>query len=162
MHGLLSVFAGGRATITASWSAYTFSAETGGDPNAICNTGRIRPSEAAPMMVIPRVDSVSPDRALIGQPVDVTIRGLGFGRNPRVSAGNGISVVINSASDTQISARFNIAANDQGGNHAVLVTSSTGEMSNDGNFFVQIPGSLRVVSVDTIRTGTFGNNILCL
>jgi hypothetical protein len=97
--------------------------------------------------IAPRVDSVSPDRALVGQPVDVVIRGAGFGGNPSVSAGAGISVTVNSVSDAEIHARFNIAANDSGGNHAVTVTASSGMESNPGgNFFVQIPAGLSVLS----------------
>lgn len=60
-----------------------------------------------------------------------------------MSAGTGISVVINSASSTEINARFNIAADAPGGNHAVTVTTSTGLSSNpSGNFFVQIPSRI--------------------
>jgi hypothetical protein len=89
--------------------------------------------------ILPQIDSISPVRALIGQPVDVVISGSGFGNNPTVNAGSGISVVINSSTSTTIHARFNMAGNVTPGNHGVFVTTSTGFMSNGENFFVQVP-----------------------
>jgi hypothetical protein len=118
-----------------------FPSEPISDPGGVCAMDRTF-SMAMLIAILPRVDSVSPDRALIGQPVDVTINGSGFGNNPTVSAGTGISVVINSVSGTQIRARFNIAANDQGGNHGVFVTNPAAGTSNIVNFLVQIPKML--------------------
>lgn len=90
-----------------------------------------------------RIDSVLPDRALIGNPADVIIRGIGFGNaTPTVNAGTGISVIVNSANDTEIQARFNIASSAPVGNHGVSVTTSTNQLIIGGNFFVQIPGRL--------------------
>ena len=97
-----------------------------------------------------RVDSVSPERALIGQPVDVTINGSGFGTGtPTVSAGSGITVsnvqLINSG---EVRARFTIATNAPAGNHAVSVTTSFGQTTTiPGNFFVQIPHAFSPISV---------------
>lgn len=94
-----------------------------------------------------RVDSVSPERALIGQPVDVTISGSGFGTGtPTINAGSGITVsnveLINSG---EVRARFTIATNAPGGNHAVTVTTSLGQTTTiSGNFVVQVPISLEV------------------
>jgi hypothetical protein len=91
---------------------------------------------------------VSPERALIGQPVEVTINGNGFGTGtPTINAGNGITVsnvqLINSG---EVRARFTIASNAPGGNHAVAVTTSLGQTTTiNGNFFVQIPTSLQVL-----------------
>jgi hypothetical protein len=92
----------------------------------------------------PRIESITPDRALIGQPVNVVIKGSFFGNNPSLLVDSGITSNITSSSDTQINARFNIAANDAGGNHGVFVENSQG-FSNGANFFVQIPSSLSVV-----------------
>ena len=110
-----------------------------------CTKTRIDVLESALCEVLTRrIDSISPDRALIGQPVDVVIRGIGFGTgNPTVDAGSGIGVVINSASGTQINARFNIDTNASAGNHGVSVTTSTGQLIIGGNFFVQVPTRLR-------------------
>ncbi len=88
-----------------------------------------------------RVDDVSPGRALIGQPVDVTITGSGFGNGtPTVSAGSGITVSnVQLINGGEIRARFTSATN-AGGNHAVSVTTSLGQTTTiPGNFFVQIP-----------------------
>jgi hypothetical protein len=100
-----------------------------------------------------RVDSVSPERALVGQPVDVTINGSGFGTGtPTVNAGSGITVsnvqLINSG---EVRARFTIAMNAPPGNHAVSVTTSLGQTTTLlGNFFVQIPASLRRDSLSNV------------
>lgn len=111
--------------------------------------------------VLPRIDSVSPSRALIGQPVDVVITGRGFGNSPSVSADSGITVSIQSSSDSQIRARFTIAGNDVGGNHAVIVTNTfTGQSATPfGNFFVQYPASLRRGSLSDIIEIVNGNVI---
>jgi len=106
-----------------------------------CNSNDITGSGFAGVAIQPVIDSISPDRALVGQPVDVVIRGSGFSRSPSVSAGSGISVTISSATGTQINARFNISINDQGGDHTVVVQSSNGLWAL-GDFFVQIPSRL--------------------
>ena len=88
---------------------------------------------------------MSPERALVGQPVDVTINGSGFGTGtPTINAGTGITIsnvqLINSG---EVRARFTIAMNAPPGNHAVSVTTSFGQSSTVlGNFFVQIPSKL--------------------
>ena len=93
----------------------------------------------------PHIDSISPDRALIGHPVDVVISGNSFGNDPTLSVDSGITASITSSSGSQINARFNISSNDVGGNHSVFVQNSHG-LSNAVNFYVQIPDRLRVVS----------------
>ncbi|MFN2404710.1 MAG: hypothetical protein ABR594_01505 [Pyrinomonadaceae bacterium] len=75
-----------------------------------------------------RVDSVSPERALIGQPVDVTINGSGFGTGtPTVNGGSGITVSnIQLINGGEVRARFTTATNAPAGNHSVSVTTSSG------------------------------------
>jgi hypothetical protein len=99
-----------------------------------------------------RVDSVSPERALIGQPVDVIINGSGFGNGtPTVSAGSGITVSnIQLINGGEVRARFTIATNAPPGNHAVSVTTSLGlTTSVSGNFFVQIPSEFIPLNLAT-------------
>ncbi len=97
-----------------------------------------------------RVDSVSPARALIGQPVEVTINGSGFGTGtPTVNAGSGITVsnvqLINTG---EVRATFTISTNAPGGNHAVSVTTSLGQTTTiSGNFVVQVPFAFSAISV---------------
>src|SRR5262249_45423140 len=93
----------------------------------------------------PHIDSISPDRALVGSPVDVAIHRSFFGNAPTLIVDQGISAQITSASSTLINARFNISLDNVGGNHAVFVQSSNGLMSNGANFFVQLPSSLTVL-----------------
>jgi hypothetical protein len=96
-----------------------------------------------------RVDSVSPERALIG-PVDVVINGSGFGtKTPTVSAGTGIAVsniqLINSG---EVRARFTIGVGASAGNQAVSVTTSLGLTTTvSGNFYVQTPYAFSAISV---------------
>jgi len=90
---------------------------------------------------VPTVTSITPSRGLIGSTTAVTINGSVFGTNPTVQAGSGITVNINSASNTQISANFVVASNAPTGNHNVTVTAG-GQTSNSVNFFVQVPTSL--------------------
>src|SRR5262249_34589749 len=93
----------------------------------------------------PHIDSISPDRALVGSPVDVVIRGSFFGNTPTLTVDSGITAQITSASSSQINARFNISIDDAGGNHLVFVQSSNGLISNGANFFVQFPSSLTML-----------------
>ncbi len=104
---------------------------------------------SADVTVTPRIDSISPSRGLIGTTVSVTINGSEFGTSPTVNAGTGIMVTINSKSDTQIQASFEISATAPAGNHSVTVTAD-GQTSNSVNFFVQVPTfftALNAVSV---------------
>ena len=103
-----------------------------------------------------RVDSVSPERALIGQPVDVVIKGSGFGTfTPTVSAGSGITVSnIQLINGGEVRARFTIASNAPAGNHAVSVTTSFGQTTTiPGNFFVQIPSEFIPLNLATANLG---------
>jgi hypothetical protein len=95
--------------------------------------------------VTPSIASISPTQGPVGNTVSVTINGNGFGTSPTVSAGSGITATINSASNTQIQASFNISSSATPGNHSVTVTAS-GQTSNSVNFFVQVPTSLQMVA----------------
>ena len=91
---------------------------------------------------LPQIESISPDRALIGQPVDVLIQGSAFGNNPTLQVDSGITVNITSSSDTQINARFNVSnVSTNGGFHSVFVQNAHG-ISNGVSFFVQVPTTL--------------------
>jgi hypothetical protein len=90
----------------------------------------------------PRIQSISLDRALIGNTVNVTIVGEGFGSNANVQVGGtGITPAVDFRSPTEIGASFAIALNAQPGNHAVTVRVGT-QTSNSVNFFVQTPSRL--------------------
>lgn len=100
----------------------------------------------------PRIDSITPDRGLIGNFIDVTITGANLDRVTSVDAGSGISVAINSVTSAQISARFNVDINAPEGNHGVFAVTSTGGRSNGGNFFVQIPSKLVLQTTGPLQT----------
>lgn len=90
----------------------------------------------------PRIDSISPGRGLIGASTMVTIQGRGFvDGSTTVSAGPGIAVTLNSVSQTQIVATFDVSTSAPAGNHSVTATV-TSQTSNSVNFFVQVPSSL--------------------
>ena len=136
----------GFTYLQARWTSYEWGSFESGNPNECYERPIDVLAEAFCEILARRVDSVSPERALIGQPVDVVINGSGFGTGtPTVSAGSGITVsnvqLINSG---EVRARFTIATNAPGGNHAVSVTTSLGQTTTiNGNFFVQIPTRLR-------------------
>lgn len=109
--------------------------------------------DSGAMQVRPRITSISPSRGGVGSVTRVTIDGNFSTFTPTVSAGSGISVSIFSISSTQIAADFTIAANATGGNRNVTV-SENGLTSNTVNFFVQIPTSLKVLSVTIVPTDT--------
>lgn len=125
------------------WWSYWYGYEY--DDGFDCRYAQDEYTGSEPTTVVPRIDSISPSRILIGTPVDVVISGSGLGNVTTVNAGSGISVSINSTSDAEIHARFNVAANATAGNHGVFATTSTGLSSNGGNFFVQVPASLTVL-----------------
>ena len=128
----------------------------GGDVLPICPPGE-RPNEfdicdIIPIIITaceilcfpPVIDSISPDRALIGQPVDVVISGSSFGNNPSLVVDQGISATITSSSGSQINARFNVSnVSTNGGFHSVFVQNTHG-ISNGASFFVQVPKFLFV------------------
>ena len=81
----------------------------------------------APTCVGACITSINPPLGPVTMTVfGVIITGNGFGTNPTVNAGPGISVQRNSATDSQINANFVIAATATPGNHAVSVRRGTG------------------------------------
>jgi len=99
------------------------------------------PVGATPLNVKAKITSISAPRGLTGVTTSVTISGNGFGTNPTVNAGTGITVTRGSFSDTQIQASFAVASNAPSGNHAVTVSTAQGT-SNSVNFYVQIPSKV--------------------
>ncbi len=162
--GQVTPVAGGETTIKASWNSFSSVATqcspgSGilGPPDPIgtscCRSVTNFRSANAQVRVRPRIDGISPARALIGSTIDVTITGAGFGTNPTVQVGGtGITATRRSANATQIVASFAIAANAGTGNHAVTVTTN-GQGSNNIDFFVQIPMSFAFLSATTTNLG---------
>lgn len=96
--------------------------------------------------VRPKVDAVGPSKGPVGHVITVHIFGEGFGNNPSVNAGSGIAVTVDSATNTEIEATFNIAAAAPGGNHQVIVTASGKSSIEPVSFFVQIPTSISMIT----------------
>jgi hypothetical protein len=97
-----------------------------------------------PNQLRPTVSSISPNKAVVGATVNVTIVGTGFRSGSTIQPGSGITVsniVVNSAR-TQITADFAIASNATGGNRSVKVTANGRQSLSSVNFFVQIPTEL--------------------
>lgn len=115
--------------------------------------GITRGSASAPGL---RINSISPERGLVGSTVSVTISGTGFRSGATVQPGNGITVSdINVASDRRsITAKFNTASDAAGGNRAVTVKVGT-RTSNSKNFFVQIPTKLVLQTTQPLQTPVY-------
>ncbi|HUD63483.1 MAG TPA: IPT/TIG domain-containing protein [Candidatus Sulfotelmatobacter sp.] len=107
--------------------------------------------------VNPTVSGISPAQGLVGTAVNVTITGTGFGPGATIQAGTSITVSnVSVSSSTTITATFTIQNSaDAGGNWNVTVTSG-GQTSTSKTFFVQIPTSLNVISVNLIANGANG------
>lgn len=140
--GLATGQSGGSATITATYSDCRWG--SAGLGNCPCYVTTY--SANATVNVQPSVTSISPSGGLIGVTTSVTLSGKGFGTSPTVNAGTGITVTVNSASDTSIGASFNVASTAPSGNHSVTVTAGGQTSSNSVNFYVQVPTSLRLVT----------------
>ncbi|MCP9495945.1 MAG: hypothetical protein MSG64_15970 [Pyrinomonadaceae bacterium MAG19_C2-C3] len=101
------------------------------------------------LTVNPAISSITPARGLIGNTIQITINGDGFGATPKVNvpANGGITVSNVSAANggTQVKATFAIAVDATGGDKAISVTAG-GKTSNSKNFFVQVPTSFKVLS----------------
>jgi hypothetical protein len=109
--------------------------------------------QAVPDNRPPIITGLGPGGGTLGQTVGVTITGSGFGTNPSVQAGDGVSVSVTGASDTQITANFAIAANAATGNRTVTVTKN-GLTSNGASFTVGDPTPVITgVSPPTIYAG---------
>jgi hypothetical protein len=150
--GLATGMDGGDTLVYASWTATRWAENL----SSFCEDSQVEMNEAADMAVRPRISSLSPTRGPVGNTISVTITGSGFRPGATtVNAGSGISVSVGAVSNTQISASFTIAANAEGGDRGVTVTSG-GQPSNSMNFFVQVPARLTVLSVAVLPTGTSG------
>ena len=113
---------------------------------------------AAQVKVKPNISSISPPRGLIGVSTSVTISGSGFGTNPTVSAGTGITVTRGTFNDTQIHATFAVANNAPSGNHSVTVSTAQGT-SNSVNFYVQVPTGLSLVTTTSQGPASCGEGM---
>lgn len=101
--------------------------------------------------VKPSITSLTPPRGLIGNSINVTVSGTGFGGSGlSMYAGSGITVTINSSSSTQIRATFAVSSTASGGNSGVTVTAG-GQTSSPVNFYVQIPKTM-------IRDASYGTS----
>lgn len=105
----------------------------------------------------PTITAINPAQGLVGTAVNVTITGTGFAQGATIQAGTSITVSnVSVSSSTSITATFTIENSaDAGGNWNVTVTSN-GQTSNSKPFFVQIPTSLNVISVNLIANGANG------
>jgi len=146
--GVATAVGPGSASITAT---YTDNKPQWSAAEGVCNDNDITKMASGIVTITPVIQTITPGRGPIGNTTTVTIDGSGFGTNPTVQAGSGITVNITSASNTQIQANFVVAANSTAGNHSVTVTSG-GQPSNSVNFFVQVPTSVAVIST-TVQGG---------
>ena len=88
--------------------------------------------DTASLTLLPFINSIDPAMGLAGGSVDVTISGKGFGTSPVITLG-GDSASIHSATDTQITATFNIPST-AGGNQSLSV-SRPGICNTGRHFF---------------------------
>jgi hypothetical protein len=109
-------------------------------------------SAQAQVAVKPRIDSISPAKGLIGATTSgVTISGKGL-NGATVNGGTGITATVKSSNDTTLTVDLAVASNATAGNHSISV-SAGGQTSNSVNFFVQVPTSLKFVSVTVLPDG---------
>jgi YD repeat-containing protein len=116
-------------------------------------------SDTASLTLSPFINSIEPARGLAGGSVDVTISGKGFGTNPSITVGGGVTVTRNSTSDTQITATLNIP-NTAGGDQPLTVTNQ-GFSTQGDTFFGQVPSHLGVIT-DTGATQNFSCSVFGL
>jgi hypothetical protein len=153
--GLVTGRSGGSTTITGTYTDiyYTYSSTL-----QDCVEHDRNRSAPGSCKVKPKITSVTPPRGLIGVSTSVTIAGSGFGTNPTVSAGTGITVTRGTFSDTQIHATFAVASNAPSGNHSVTVSTTQGT-SNSVNFYVQVPTFFVVTAnVTSTEACTYNGN----
>lgn len=114
----------------------------------LCNPGdECDPCD--PISPTPNINSISPERALRGTTVRVTIEGNSFGPHPTVNAGTGITVTYVSRNDTTIVADFAIATSATAGSRTITVNTPGGPAYT--TFFVQV--ATRVALVSTQNQG---------
>ncbi len=123
-----------------------------GDPRPICPVKCVATQfpvfEEISVRVDFKIDSIEPDRCLIGADVDVTIKGDGFGTSGTLNTGANIEATDVHFTPREIFAVFKIKSAAAGGNHSIKVTIAGKEHSVD--FFVQIPTSLQQDSISPI------------
>lgn len=146
--------------VFAAWPAgYEEAAEEGPFMLPVVE-GRVIPATAfrpTPFSTAPRINSLSPNRGLIGTAIDVTITGLGLNSTSSVQVtGGGVTADILFSSSTSIVASLSIKPDAPPGNHDVTVVSG-GRISNTEAFFAQVPSGLAVAAVTTLPTGTSGD-----
>jgi hypothetical protein len=147
--GLVTGVSGGTTTIRATYQDYAYSPRYG----CPCDSWVVIDVGSDTANVKPSITNISPTRGLIGVTTSVTINGKGFGTNPTVNAGSGITVTRGSFTDTQIQATFAVASNAPSGNHSVTVSTAQGT-SNSVNFYVQVPYSATFISQISATTLT--------
>jgi hypothetical protein len=98
-------------------------------------------SDTANLTLVPFINSIEPAGALAGTSVPVTISGKGFGTAPTLTLGGGITASNINASDTQITATFNIPAGSVAQGDQTLTVTNQGFATQGDTFFVQIPKS---------------------
>ncbi len=144
----------GDVQITGTWDT-EFSFDNGSDT---CDVIQSSTTQNAGMTVSPTITSITPNKAGVGSTTRVTINGSGFTFSPTFNAGSGITVTVRTVNSTgtQATADIAIAADASGGNHPVSVTVRGITSTSNGNFFVQIPTSVKVLSKGVYT----GSNIL--
>ncbi len=154
--GLVKGVSGGTASISASYSGYTYTFN-----GSVCIASPpLNGGGSGPGNVKPKITSISPALGLIGANTSVTISGSGFGASrgsSTVNAGTGITFTYNSWSDTQIGVTFQVASNATSGSHNVTVTTAVGTSNNDKTFYVQVPTLFSGLSVTQTDLGCAPN-----
>jgi hypothetical protein len=99
-------------------------------------------SDTASLTLLPFINSIDPAMGLVGNGVPVTISGKGFGTSPTLTLGGGINASNISASDTQITATFNIPASSTAGGDQAITVTNQGFSTQGDTFHVQVPAKL--------------------
>jgi hypothetical protein len=146
---------GGNATVFAEWDSYFVTTHCFYTAEGDCNDGfcifsPVTATGDTQVGVRPTVSSISPNKGLIGQPINVTITGTGFVTGSTVNIDSGSVQNVTIQSSTTITANYTSNDNASGGNHRVTVTNGGGPSTDNVNFYVQIPTSLQVLSITTI------------
>lgn len=119
----------------------------------VCPTQTL--STMSTVVVSPVVKAISPSRGLIGTTTVVDITGTGLAGATSIQLGDAnISVSIVSNTDTDLKVNISPAASATAGSHNVTVTAGGQTSNNDKIFFVQVPTSLKVLSVSVLPNGS--------
>jgi hypothetical protein len=105
----------------------------------------------------PQIDSLSISRGLAGDTLTVSLEGAQLSKVKSVDAGPGINVTVDTsgtATDRSLKTTFKIARAAEPGAHKITATLEDGaKIDSKQDFFVQIPTSLRVISVTVLPDG---------